>query len=30
VVLQTMVMSGAIDQKQYDQAKAARVELSNV
>jgi penicillin-binding protein 1A len=29
VVLQTMVASGAIDQKQYDEAKAARVELSN-
>src|SRR4029453_873541 len=29
IVLQTMVMSGAIDQQQYEQAKAARVELSN-
>jgi 1A family penicillin-binding protein len=29
VVLQTMVMSGAIDQKQYDQAKVAGVALTN-
>jgi membrane carboxypeptidase/penicillin-binding protein len=29
VVLQTMVMSGAIDQKQYEQAKVAGVELTN-
>lgn len=29
IVLQTMVVSGAIDQKQYEQAKAAKVELTN-